>query len=149
MLFSPVSLLAIAATSAVGTPVATGDAAALISSEIETRDLKITKRSYAGSCKSCVLKDSVLECKCHNSAQAEVTAKLDLNQCLANANGVLVWRANGNFSGSCGQQSPYTKYLDGSRYWTMCYNPAGDFLPTEVNLNDRIHNHNGVLRCAV
>ncbi|KAM7211101.1 Cyanovirin-N [Rhypophila decipiens] len=134
MIFAPVSLLAIAATlatSVVGTPVATtGDAAALVSSEIETRDLQITKRSYVGTCKSCTLKDSSLKCRCRNNAGVEVDASIDLNRCLANDNGVLVWRAGGGFYGSCGKQAP-------------------DFEPTEVNLNDRIHNNNGVLRCDV
>lgn len=61
--------------------------------EVEARDIKITKRSYAGSCNTCSLNANYLQCKCRNAAQVEIWTSLDLNQCLANADGALVWRA--------------------------------------------------------
>lgn len=95
MRFSPASLLALVATlatSVVATPVAAADAVvpsqvpvpvagaephvilgtpgkAPIPVEVEARDIKITKRSYAGSCNTCSLNANYLQCKCRNIAQ--------------------------------------------------------------------------------
>ncbi|KAK4206387.1 hypothetical protein QBC37DRAFT_393491 [Rhypophila decipiens] len=110
----------------------------------------LDKRSYLGTCGSCgiatVNGEYALECRCRNSAGAVDWTRIVLNRCLANANGQLDWRRNGGFQGSC---SSYV--LEGNRnFQSKCRNNAGATnWAWAKNLEERIHNWNGVLGCDV
>ncbi|KAM7185750.1 Cyanovirin-N [Naviculisporaceae sp. PSN 640] len=107
----------------------------------------VDKRSYVGSCNSCTIVNNVaLRCNCRNEGGGWIWSDLDLNKCLANANGQLDWRLNGGFGGSC------RGYLlsGGQHFQTQCTTyPGGPYNWTwSKNLDERIHNWNGILVCT-
>ncbi|KAF8207433.1 Cyanovirin-N [Mycena galopus ATCC 62051] len=88
----------------------------------------------------------VLTTTCRNSAGGSVTSSINLNVCIGNANGKLVARYNGNFSGSC---SGLTFLGTGSTATliSQCRNDGGTFASTSIDLNAVFTNKNGFLNC--
>ncbi|KAM7183093.1 Cyanovirin-N [Rhypophila sp. PSN 637] len=110
------------------------------------------KRSFAKSCEGCKYgkKFTDFHCECRNSAGDKVPSYLNLDNCLANAQGHPVWRRNGGLSGSC-KGTSMGKAADGKsfQYSTYCETGKGDSIPDWIDLNKRIHNDNGRLWCDV
>jgi len=59
---------------------------------IEKSDVSIQRRSYTGSCDNCSVQGTKLQCNCRDPYGGIFRSTLDLNKCLANANGDLQWR---------------------------------------------------------
>ncbi|KAM7188126.1 Cyanovirin-N [Naviculisporaceae sp. PSN 640] len=114
---------------------------------VTVRDTSITKRSYTSTCNSCGITANYLECRCRNLAGVEPWSSLNLNNCLANSNGYLVWRRNGGYYNTCG--GSLWQVYEGSWLKTTCAAANGAWVSTEINLNAKIHNQNGVLACSV
>ncbi|KAM7203891.1 Cyanovirin-N [Rhypophila sp. PSN 637] len=111
-------------------------------------DESLDKRSYRGSCSSCtIVNNNALRCNCRNQGGGWTWSELNLNNCLANANGQLDWRRGGNYQSSCSSWA----LVDQQHFSTKCTTyPGGPSSWTyQKNLDERIHNGNGVLRCDV
>ncbi|KAK4095919.1 Cyanovirin-N [Parathielavia hyrcaniae] len=68
--------------------------------------------------------------------------QLDLGGCIANRNGQMVPAQGGAFWRSCG-----FCWLSGVNLTCSCRNSAGQAVLTQINLNDFIGNHCGILHC--
>ncbi|KAK6538663.1 hypothetical protein TWF694_010240 [Orbilia ellipsospora] len=74
---------------------------------------------------------------------------LNLNDCIGNHNGQLVWQRNGGFGGSCWLHGDDT----GSKYWHYLYIFCGDGrggnYMRSIDLDEHLVNRNGDLRCEL
>ncbi|KAK4216731.1 hypothetical protein QBC37DRAFT_397313 [Rhypophila decipiens] len=147
-----------------GTPIPEAEALALVvAATKENRTLStigeqahdsLDKRSYVATCTGCVIDlppggDVNLVCSCRNKAGGTTWSALNLRNCLANHWGVLVWEYYGNFKASC----PGVLLLDGSVMGTWCrpYLPDNtvSYVYTQIDLNAKIHNWDGILGCMI
>ncbi|KAM7208334.1 Cyanovirin-N [Naviculisporaceae sp. PSN 640] len=150
MQFSSAVIMAIAAIapSVFATPVAAPEAA-VVENPMGAEN-PLAKRSFMDTCYNCHWKDDnrltwTLECDCDNKAGQRPTTSINLNNCLANANGIMVWRRNGGAGGSCDPID--LGYSRGSLTFQAKCRPS-PYAGT-INLSERIHNQNGVLACDV
>ncbi|KAM7186130.1 Cyanovirin-N [Naviculisporaceae sp. PSN 640] len=156
MQFSSAVIMAVAAIapSVFGTPVATPEAAIVDSTgsvEPVAAENPLAKRSFYDTCQDCYWKGMAsswtMECRCRNKSGDWPWTSINLNNCLANANGQLVWRRNGGAGGSCiAGDMGYRNSVGGWWVWATCAPLKYD---SSINLNERIHNQNGVLACDV
>ncbi|KAM7188059.1 Cyanovirin-N [Naviculisporaceae sp. PSN 640] len=160
MHFSSAVLVAIAAfaPSVFATPVAapeadTPDQEVTLSSEpLVLNGTAIEKRSFIKTCQSCREKwDNawVLECECKVSDRNWPWTGIDLNTCIGNEDGRLVWRRNGNARDSCRPQG-MGEYGDLNEYLLIAACDGKDGYTNfgqRINLNEKIHNINGKLQC--
>ncbi len=69
------------------------------------------------------------------------TSSLNLNDCIENVNGELVFRAYGNFGHSCRDTT-----LDGSTLCCQAQTICGDWTDSRINLDEAIENIDGNLQ---
>ncbi|KAF4976848.1 hypothetical protein FDECE_18421 [Fusarium decemcellulare] len=90
--------------------------------EVRSESDAIGVKSFMGSCHSCYTVNHLFTCTCHNGEGQWFSSVLDLDSCLGNADGWLRWQ-NGT--------------------------SAGNWIPSFVMLDERIHNSKGYLWCGV
>jgi hypothetical protein len=90
------------------------------------------------------LKSFTITCKDQNGKD-KTTTGYDLNLCLGNSNGQLVYSngKNGQFAKSCGFCS-----FDKSVLKCRCRNSKGNGIYSTIDLNNYLGNINGVAQCA-
>ncbi|KAM7208566.1 hypothetical protein V8F20_001247 [Naviculisporaceae sp. PSN 640] len=108
------------------------------------------KRSYLGTCNECSMQtvngQIALQCHCLPKSGARKWSTLPLNRCLVNRNGQLAWLADGGFQGSC---EGYL-FQDFRYFQSRCLNNAKvRNWSYQKDLEERIHNYNGILGCDV
>ncbi|KAM7203433.1 Cyanovirin-N [Naviculisporaceae sp. PSN 640] len=103
---------------------------------------KLGKRSYMSSCTACILRNDNprLFCACPNKAGKGIISNIDLNTCIGNRNGTLIWQRDGNFKRTC-----FTAFLaNGHELFANC-RTSGNSTDTRIDLNEKIHNIDGVI----
>jgi len=86
----------------------------------------------------------VLAANCRNDAKTLASPQLDLNACLSNQDGALVWQSGGGFAGSCSGCT-----LSGGNSLTcQCKNVSAQSVSTHIDLSANINDCNGVLTCG-
>ncbi|TLS24272.1 hypothetical protein PpBr36_08848 [Pyricularia pennisetigena] len=107
---------------------------------------QLVPRSYTRSCQGCYLSDTkYLFCYCSDAGGRRVGTEIDLDWCVTNQGGRLVAKANGNFSRSCNHE----RWVEGSTnvLTASCGDGRGGVRDSSINLDDFIHNNNGLLTC--
>ncbi|KAM7208231.1 Cyanovirin-N [Naviculisporaceae sp. PSN 640] len=105
-----------------------------------------SKRSFINSCKNCVAAADWVGCYCRTANGNDVWTQLDLDNCLVNNRGKLEWRRNGGFSSTCSD----VYWMPPSRISVgACMDGSGSYTYNSIDLNERVHNYNGVLGCDV
>ncbi|KAI0167248.1 Cyanovirin-N [Pestalotiopsis sp. NC0098] len=137
------SILAIVAPSVV---LAAASPDAELDYSLESRELE--RRKYSPTCNNCTLQTtSVLSCLCDQTANGvttQVAASLDLNTCITNMDGILMWYPSGQGFYSCSKAriasyGPfYLRAYCTARNGTQVYNRF-------FNLDNHIYNVNGSL----
>ncbi|KAM7215611.1 hypothetical protein V8F06_008998 [Rhypophila decipiens] len=116
--------------------------AELIFSELGVEG-EVAKRSYMGTCDYCHIEhlggadgdmNLVCECKAKNGDWRK--SSLNLNYCVANANGQL---------GSCVRD---VQWYYNALFAAKC-NPNRNYWTNTINLDERVHNYDGILVCEV
>ncbi|KAH7418674.1 Cyanovirin-N [Cadophora sp. MPI-SDFR-AT-0126] len=95
------------------------------------------------SCNPYTLDGHVMHGTCTTNDKQTRTSSLDLNQCIGNAFGRLVWQAHGDFGSSCKCS------LSVSSLYCFCHSGHGNDFPTSLDLNTNVGNDNGVLTCYI
>ncbi|KAK8039641.1 hypothetical protein PG993_008052 [Apiospora rasikravindrae] len=113
--------------------------------------LAVVQGGFLQTCKDPSMIEGGLEASCRTASGSWRHSRLSLNSCLANDNGVLVWRKNGGAMSSCRYGRPQT-----GRY-ALCWScdmrgGSTDFDCVELGTNvhrvdDRINNQDGRLEC--
>ena len=97
--------------------------------------------NFSNTCKEIHLDGSHLQAKCKQAKTGDYgdTSTLKLNDYIGSTNGALVWNSS-NFKEHCQnwafQQTSYTDAL----LLASCKNNAGQYVHTQINLNERISN---------
>jgi cytolysin (calcineurin-like family phosphatase) len=95
-----------------------------------------------GACTNITLQgQNVLAASCPTASGAQMSTTLDLNTCITNDNGGLMWSNPGNYSGSCSGCS-----LSGTLLTCQCSNTSGQSQSTTIDVNHQITNCNGTLK---
>ncbi|EFQ99641.1 hypothetical protein MGYG_02653 [Nannizzia gypsea CBS 118893] len=104
----------------------------------------LTRPNFGASCGGGALSsDATLWVTC-SGPKGHNQAVLDLNHCLANDNGKLVFRKDGNFSGSCKR----CEITPDDQFRCSCTTSTGDSKDTDwLDLNEGIANYNGRPNC--
>ncbi|KAK4464026.1 hypothetical protein QBC42DRAFT_264160 [Cladorrhinum samala] len=107
---------------------------------------------FFASCKpNWTIFDNKLTAECRQINGAYRKTQMDMNLCVANDNGRLVGRDNGNYLRSCYScaqgglrivDAPYNSFLQ-----CMCVSSSGKEAPTEVDLDPFLQNVDGYLSC--
>ncbi|KAH7233752.1 Cyanovirin-N [Fusarium redolens] len=103
-------------------------------------------QSFMGSCHSCYNSWNILTCTCHNGEGEWFKSSLNLDSCLGNADGWLRWQSGGRFSILC---DSFKLHLPDHKFSVSCRTSSGNWIPSFVMLNERIHNSKGYLWCGV
>ncbi|KAJ7938419.1 Cyanovirin-N [Mycena leptocephala] len=83
---------------------------------------------------------------CGNGSGGLITDSIDLNQCIANANGQLVARAGGGFDASCSGLN-FSTSNGGVTLIASCSNAGGVKVGASIDINQVVTNRSGFLTC--
>ncbi|KAJ3536937.1 hypothetical protein NM208_g2059 [Fusarium decemcellulare] len=114
--------------------------------EVRSASDAIGVKSFMGSCHSCYTYNHLFTCTCHNGEGQWFSSVLDLDSCLGNADGWLRWQNGGRFSTTC---RDFKLNLPDHKFSVSCKTSAGNWIPSFVMLDERIHNSKGYLWCGV
>ncbi|KAL8287768.1 hypothetical protein RB597_000085 [Gaeumannomyces tritici] len=106
----------------------------------------LLRRSYTRSCDGCALSDThYLHCYCWSAGGRRVETEIDLDWCVTNSGGELAPKANGAFSKSCSHE----RWDEGTTNVLVAYcgDGRGGARDSKLDLNDFVHNSNGILSC--
>ena len=104
-------------------------------------DIPSPDMAFSASSTNVYLNSTVLNAQCRTIEGAVVSSSLDLNKCIANLLGILTWAANGNFG-----LSSRNLAVKGSILTAECRKPDGTYLPSSIDLDEKITNDDGVLK---
>ena len=97
--------------------------------------------AFSLSSKDIKLCGSVLNCQCRTISGDWQYSSIDLNDCIANMNGVLTWGPGGDFI-----QSTKPPHLEGDALLCgNCRKIDGTYQQSRINLDERISNNDGKL----
>ncbi|CAF1421635.1 unnamed protein product [Adineta ricciae] len=94
------------------------------------------------SSREIIITDNILRAQCQKTDGTWNNSEVDLNTCLSNENGQIIWKLNGQFADSCSQ----IKNIDQSSILT-CEVQRGDgqWVTTQIDLREHIGNNDGTL----
>jgi hypothetical protein len=99
--------------------------------------------NFAASCTNIALApqaSNVLAATCQTGTGTQATT-LDLDSCITNSNGALMWGSGGNYAGSCSGCS-----LSGTSLSCQCSDVNGTPHATTIDVNNQITNCSGMLK---
>jgi cytolysin (calcineurin-like family phosphatase) len=98
---------------------------------------------FASSCTNLSLQgSSVLAATCQAGSGTQPTT-LDLDSCITNTNGALMWGSAGNYSASCNSCS-----LSGTLLTCQCNDVSAQAHSTTIDVNNDVTNCSGMLKCG-
>ncbi|KAK8114652.1 uncharacterized protein PG998_000853 [Apiospora kogelbergensis] len=111
----------------------------------------VQAQGFVGNCtwQSANLTGSYLGMYCNDDDWTDYSYQwtwLDLDPCFTNNGGHLIPYDNGNFTTSCNSLN-YTATDISFALTAMCSDTSNHFVPTAVDLNTVLWNHNGTLGC--
>jgi hypothetical protein len=100
--------------------------------------------NFIATCPSFKLEGTFLSGYCRSRDGFFRNSRINLNRIITNTNGLLNWRANGNYGNSC----EGCKLQTSSRRMMGCFckNFGGNLVYTQIDLNERIDNTDGILQ---
>ena len=100
----------------------------------------LAEGNFAASCNNIKLDAPSLSAYCRSINHDSNRTSINLNGYIINSNGHLIWQRNGNFS-----KSAKSCYLWKTTLNCQLRSAGGQWLHSELNLNNRISNSNGNL----
>jgi hypothetical protein len=98
--------------------------------------------NFAANCSNISLQGSnVLSASCPTGGGTQMSTTLDLDSCITNSNGALMWGSSGNYAGSCSGCS-----LSGTLLTCQCSDMNGQAHSTTIDVNHQITNCSGALK---
>ena len=97
--------------------------------------------SFSASSKDISITQTTLHAECRKRDGTYVPSSLELNTCIENKEGALVWANQGNFGNSANNIT-----LRGVILEADCRKTIGMYVSASINLDERITNDDGVLK---
>ncbi|KAH7908594.1 Cyanovirin-N [Hygrophoropsis aurantiaca] len=102
-------------------------------------------QDFGAACTNSTLDGTTLNAMCETDSGANITASINLNNCVASYNGTLTCSQTGNYSTTC---SACEYGIGPLQMVCMCYDGNATYPDVSViNLDTCINNQNGTLTC--